>query len=272
VRSFNSNRYQPKTARKLGGETFLAVASFGAMVVLFVLMTGCSFNLLSVKDEKDDRPIENPFVDAQWLKHRKQDRVIFRSRRGAGALEVELPGSKTPFTDFKVPMSHALRDAMAAAPKQRGPASLGTQALDQRYSEQTLTRTDHEILAGMPKGSPADDRERQKIEEGLGLRPVENNGTRAGKSYLAAVDQVKQLFSTGRYEAALIETDHMLRAYPTDPKLYEMRGTLLDRLGYHRLAVRAWQQALKLDPQNRSLSKYLKKKVDRANWRKTASE
>ena len=51
----------------------------------------------------------------------------------------------------------------------------------------------------------------------------------------------------------------MIKDYPTDAKLYEMRGTVLDRMGYKDLALRSWKQSLEFKPNQLAL----KKVVDR---------
>jgi len=101
---------------------------------------------------------------------------------------------------------------------------------------------------------------RRDIEKDLGLMGVAEDTPLPEQSYLGAIDQVKQLYRAGRFEAALVEVDDLLRLYPTDPKLYEMRGTLLDRLGKFDLAIRSWKQALRLEPTNTSLRKVVERK------------
>jgi Flp pilus assembly protein TadD len=76
---------------------------------------------------------------------------------------------------------------------------------------------------------------------------------------------VKQLFRNGRFEASLIEVDHLVKLYPTSGRLFEMRGTLLDRLGYGKLAVRSWKQALEFEPRNLSLKKMIEKREAQRN-------
>ena len=88
----------------------------------------------------------------------------------------------------------------------------------------------------------------------------EDSAPAADYSYLAALDHIKQLYKGARYEAALLEIDELVRAYPTDPKIYEMRGTLLDRLGRGDLAIKSWNQALRFDPGNQSLRRFIERK------------
>ena len=54
--------------------------------------------------------------------------------------------------------------------------------------------------------------------------------------------------------------DDVLKLYQTDPKLYEMRGTLLDRLGKADLAFKSWNQALRFDPANQVLRRFVERK------------
>jgi len=75
------------------------------------------------------------------------------------------------------------------------------------------------------------------------------------QSYLAKVDVVKQLFRNNRHEATLIEIDKLIKDYPTNAKLYEMRGTVLDRMGYKDLALRSWKQSLEFRPNQLPLKK-----------------
>jgi len=73
---------------------------------------------------------------------------------------------------------------------------------------------------------------------------------------------VKQLYRVARYEAALLEVDELLVVYPTDSKIHEMRGTLLDRLGRTDLAIRSWNQAIRLNPGNESLRRFVERRAN----------
>ncbi|MCC7441349.1 MAG: hypothetical protein IT285_06940 [Bdellovibrionales bacterium] len=251
-----------------------AAVTLCALVVLSIA-SGCSSIGLgpSPNGGAGKGVIENPFLDTAWIQKQSQDRVVFRTKKGHRSLEVELPGDQPEFQDFMVPLTPQFAESIEGGEGRR-PASLDADGvpMDQSYTERKPTATDLEIVNRMPQGNPADDRERQEIEQGLGLRPVEDPGPRGGTSYLASLDKVKQLFRLGRYEAGLLETDALLRSFPTDPRLYEMRGTLLDRLGYRDLAIRSWQQSVKLDPNNLALKAYLERKSDQSKWRKVSSE
>ncbi len=120
--------------------------------------------------------------------------------------------------------------------------------------------TDREITHGLSKNAYTDDGKRKEVETELGLSPAEDQTPDRDRSYLAALDHIKQLYKRNRYEIALLELDEMIRLYPTDPKLYEMRGTLLDRTGNSELAIKSWSQALKLNANNIPLKRFIERK------------
>lgn len=79
------------------------------------------------------------------------------------------------------------------------------------YKDHNPTASDRDIVQSFPQGLPEDERKRTEIESGLGLVPGEDQSLpKTGKSYLATVDQVKQLYRNGRYEAALLEVDEAI--------------------------------------------------------------
>ena len=200
---------------------------------------------LNNKNESN-RPISNPFGDFSKNESDRYQGVTLRSRRGDQTVEVQLPGNDNNITNFEVPLSPGLL---------RGKTG-NSRNFDESYSANKAGITDREITGSFPQGNPDDNYRRAQIEQGLGLTPSEGK-INHNSSYLAQVDKVKQLYKLGRYEAGLIEIDQMVREYPTNPKLYEMRGTLLSRLGYEKLAISSWSQALKLNPKNKSLQKFV---------------
>jgi Flp pilus assembly protein TadD len=131
---------------------------------------------------------------------------------------------------------------------------------DEGYRDRAPGISDREITNSLPQGTKDAEGQRRDIENGLGLSPLEESAPAADKSYLALLDHVKQLYKTARYEAALLELDEMVRAYPTDSKLYEMRGTLFERTGRVDLALKSWNQSLRLDPENQSLRRFVERK------------
>ncbi len=204
-------------------------------------------------------PINNPFIDYAQSNGDKEN-IILRTKKGDRSVEVELPGNNAAMTDFVIPVSPAFRDSTGGA---RGLASAGGSydpEGDQSFKEKKPSITDREITAQFPSTVPGQEGEQREVEVGLGLNETDDVAPAADRSYLAALDHVKQLYKFGRYEAALLELDEMLRAFPTDTKLYQMRGTLLDRVGRTDMAMKSWNQALRLEPTNQALRRFIERK------------
>lgn len=238
---------------KLGSLCLIASVS-----LLSALSTGCaSFRSFFALDPpaKRNQPIVNPFGNYNPAYAANQT-MILRTKKGDRSVEIEIPRAAQDISDFSIPVSPAFRESS------RGIASEGD-SLEEGTRDRPPTQTDREITAGFPQGAPEDEAKRNEIERGLGLIPSETNVVDQNKSYLASLDQVKQLYRAGRYEKALLDTDDLLRTYQTDPRLHQMRGTLLDRLGRTELAVKAWNQALRFDPSNQGLRKFIERRQQR---------
>lgn len=217
-------------------------------------------------DDDEDvkyRPIEDPFGDAA-MAPRKDDEIILRSKKGDRAFEVIMPKSDQTNTTFEAPTDQLFGEIREEPDKKKG--------VDQKYEKLKPTVADREIAGTFPQVKPEESWKQREIERELGLTASEQERPEATESYLAGVDTVKQLFRKGRFEAALIEVDGLIQHYPTNPRLFEMRGTLLDRLGYPDLAIRSWIQALEFNPQNKALERFVERKKRKEKWRGTASQ
>ncbi len=209
------------------------------------------------------KPIANPFSGqyADPSMDPQNSHMILRTKKGDRSIEVELPRVDQGMTDFVIPVNPAFRDGAG-----RSPASLaGEGVLDETYKERRAGYSDREIVSSMPQGVPEDAERRRSIEDGLGLAPSADSlpDHASSASYLAGIDRIKQLYRMGRFEAALLDIDEMVRLYPTDPKLHAMRGTCLERLGKIDLAIKSWQQSLRFDPTNLSLKRFIDRKVQK---------
>ncbi|MGZ3686943.1 MAG: hypothetical protein ACXVBW_01500, partial [Bdellovibrionota bacterium] len=227
----------------------------------------------------DRKPIHNPFGEVySGAAADPNQTMVLRTKRGDRAVEVQIPGSAEHLTDFVIPVGTAFRDTPGTGgargiasvassadpvlpntgPDTTAPAAAST-GLDDSYKDRAPTADDKEIASRFPQALPEDEGRRRDIESGLGLMQSEE-GPEVSKSYLALLDRVKQLYKRGRFEAALIETDDLIKAYQTNPKLYTMRGTLLDRLGQRDMALKSWKQALRYEPQNATLRRFIERK------------
>ncbi len=258
------NEQSRKTARAV-----LAAAALGALC----LLSGCASlkSFFAVNNDKGaSGPIHNPFGE-QYASGGNGDRaqnMILRTKKGDRSVEIEIPRDSQSSTDFTIPVAPAFRESGGGS---RFPASsqyAGSSGGDPSQSEDGYVKTpptmaDHEITHSFPQGAPADEGERRSIEEGLGVMASDDSVPAGDSSYLGALDHVKSLYRQGRYEAGLLELDGLIRQYPTSPKLHLMRGTLLDRVGQGELALKSWNQALRLDPKNASLRKFIERKDPR---------
>ena len=235
------------------------------LVMLLLPAAGCSTmrSILATDSGRESgKPISNPFSDFQANSQKAPgESMIFRTKRGNGSLEVEIPRANQDMSDFVIPISPAMR-AMDRGPASESEASRAAteKNSDTTYEKHDAGVSDHEITQSFPHGSDENEAKRRDLEEELGLIRTEEAAPERQKSYLASVDKVKQLYHSGRYEAALLETDEMIREYPTNPRLYEMRGTLFERVGHLDLALKAWKQALRFNPDNEPLKRFIDRK------------
>jgi tetratricopeptide (TPR) repeat protein len=230
------------------------------MMVLLMTVGACA-SLRSAPQGQAEPYIDNPFGGFGRTDAGSRN-ITFRSKKGDKQMEVEIPQDGS--SDFEVPMSPKFA---SDGPEGRNPAS--ADGIDYQYVNRKASIADREIASTLGKNEdPISSAKRREIEFGLGLQPSDELPN-MDSSYLAKVDIVKQLFHSGRLEAAILELDALIKEYPTNAKLYEMRGTVLDRLGYGDLAIRSWKQALEFEPGKLSLKKLVER---RETQRSVASE
>jgi tetratricopeptide (TPR) repeat protein len=224
------------------------------VILLAGFQGGCaSSSLLGVHSSEEYKPITNPFSEyATSPKKDASKSMVLRTKKGDRSVELEIPGDSGALSDFVLPNSPAFQENL------RKPASVSPSE-DSSYREKKASATDLEITSSFKQPSSEEQDSQREIEQGLFLVPSEDQ-TGQIPSYLARVDHIKKLYKENRYEAALLELDEILTLFPKDPKLHEMRGTVLDRIGRHELALKSWNQALKLDSENLKLKRFLEKK------------
>jgi len=243
---------------------------FAAIAIAFAIaLSGCStFKSVLGSDTSSEEPapIENPFqasstngdgdsespgnIGAPYASTANSRNMVLRTRRGNRAVEVELPESSDSLSELAIPVNPLLPTETE---------NYATAPLENDLSDRRPSASDREIISTLPEAPSDVTSQRQNIEEQLRLIPSQDKPAH-DRSYLAAMDKVKTLYRHGRFEAALLETDELLRDYPTDPRVYEMRGTLFDRIRRPELALKNWRQALRLEPQNESLRRFIEKK------------
>jgi len=228
-------------------------------VLALMAVGGCSTG-----PQDSVQPIANPFKGYDREVEGQSNAIRFKTTHGDSSYEVAVPNSGD--SDLEVPFTEN------GSKKGRSLASGGggsdASGIDYQYRDTKQTMADREIASTFNRGSNTEtDNKRSEIEGELGLEASE--GETINESYLAKIDVIKQLFRTARFEAALIELDRLVQAYPNNSRLYEMRGTVLDRLGYSDLAIKSWRQALEFNPSRLGLKKLVEK---REQQRAIASE
>ncbi|MEN9722294.1 MAG: hypothetical protein RJB38_280 [Pseudomonadota bacterium] len=228
---------------------------FGVLVLALMSSSSCSSlkNVLAIRENQEkQKPIENPFGSLYPDRGSANQAFVLRSKRGDQSLEVEIPPSLSESPSWEFPAS--------VPPGAKGePDGSPVTA----YEGRPPSVADREILSRLPTTPTEQAASRRDIEAQMGLRESAMPAS-PGRSYLGRMDHVKQLYREARYEASLLEIEEMLRDYPLDPKLHEMRGTLLDRMGHPDLAKESWSQALEINPSNTPLRRYLEMKGARA--------
>ncbi len=221
--------------------------AFALTLVALAAAPACSTmgTVFATQQKKTDGPITNPF-DGYTAAGSAENGTVFRTRKGDQSFEVAFPDQTSKLDQVSMPTRTAAGDESIP--------------VDDPYKNRKPAIADREITESFPKNGGEFEGDRDDIERTLGVMPSADSTPHADKSYLAGLDRIKRLYRDGRYEASLLEVEDLLVDFPTAPKLYEMRGTLLDRLGRGELAIRSWQQALRLEPKNASLKKYLDRK------------
>lgn len=233
---------------------------------MIALLVGNSFGCSTVSSlftttEAERKPIASPFADYRSNAKDPAQAMVLRTKKGDRAVEIELPGDAQHMSDFVIPVSPAFKNMDRKIASSGSGMEESDLTTENAYKNRTPTLSDREIIRDFPQGSPDDEAQRVDIEQTLDLtQSADDMITESTPSYLASLDHIKQLYKIGRYEGALIEADELLRQFPTDPKLHEMRGTLLERLGKRELALRSWNQALRFNPNNQSLRKFIERK------------
>lgn len=236
-------------------------------LVLASQFLGCAStrSWFGMNDHERVRPIANPFSNYESTKDPAQT-MILRTKKGDRSVELEIPGDPQHLSDFVLPVSPAFKNqdknSNSNSADLSSPDGMVTSPdLDESYKGKAPSFSDREITRTFSQGSVEDEGQRREIEQALNLTPSDDNPMNdSTPSYLASVDHIKQLYRAQRFEAGLLAVDDLIRVYPTDSKLHEMRGTLLDRLGRRELALRSWNQALRFNPSNASLKRFIERK------------
>lgn len=220
-------------------------------LALLALASGCAW----FGTEKPERRI---LVPDELLKRSDytpegqypRSRYVLRMTDGERDWEVEFPEVATGY-EIRIPLQGE-PNVLAAKP-QGSP----------------LTAADREILADMARqnpdlAAPPDPAEPAVVAaagpDDAATQPPETtdeSGTQPAApprtSYLAGLAEVRELYRTRNYEVALVKLVELERQYPRDERLLAMKGSLYRQLGRAELARQAWEDVLKLNPDNQAV-------------------
>ena len=224
---------RPSVAKTAGMPFTLALVS--------VIMSACASTTTS-ETRASSGVISYPFVaETRPLgQTRTKQPFVIRSTVGTSEYSVEIPDSAADY-DIQIPLADI-------APKGSGdlsPLSLGS---DKSVNPGT---TDKELVAALPDLAKNKPGQTAMMDAAFGVGSPE--GPVQSPSYTLGIARVNQHFKNRNYELALVELNNVLAYYPNSPKLLKMKGTLLLKTGNHELAMRSWQRALDLAPQDLAL-------------------
>ncbi len=213
-------------------------------ISLFLLVAACASSSprRSSGEEFAEGSIEYPFAEETVRIGKNQNKEPFSIKTGQGQYQVDLPGAADDY-DVNLPLQ---------AMPQASPAPAET-------AKTKPNMTDREFEANMPKLAEPDDR--YLMESALGLG--ENGGPGQAPSYTLMIDKINDLFRLRKYELALVEINQLLGFYPTDPRLYKMKGTILVKTRNFKMAELAWTRAAEFAPLDASLKSALAKLRER---------
>jgi len=130
-----------------------------------------------------------------------------------------------------------------------------------QHSPQLLKVVDHRNLGSTSKATIADadflPQEKIGLKTGIEGQKAKSEAetkTRNPKlenlSYLRGVDLISELYKKQRYTDALVELGPLIEQYPSQSRLFVMRGTIYRKIQEPKSALKAYQKAAELDQSN----------------------
>ena len=99
------------------------------------------------------------------------------------------------------------------------------------------------------EGIPKKKKKPEKIEEDIDML-MKMETTR----YLL---RAREAYQRDDYDSAITAISEAIDVNPFSPQAYEMLGSIYYRLGWNGMALENWQRALRLEPDNDMLRKYI---------------
>ena len=242
----------PTTSKTTASVTASYVKS-GFYWVSLLLMSGCS----TTTPETNQRPITGtisyPFVGETRPLGKTNPRQPFVVRSAVGAREytVEIPDNSAKY-DIQIPVAEL-------TPAGDQPFASSSFPGDRR--QVNPTNTDKELVSALPDLEKTKSGKTGMLDAAFGVGRPE--GPVQSPSYTLGIARVNHHFKNRDFELALVELNNLLAFYPNSPKLLKMKGTLLVKTGNRELAMRSWQRALDLSPNDMALKTSINRLNDR---------
>lgn len=122
-------------------------------------------------------------------------------------------------------------------------------ALPVQHSPQLLKVVDKRSVGGNTKVTVAD----ADFAPKTAASATSANNKPEGLSYLRGVDLITELYKKQRYTDALVELGPLIEQYPSQSRLFVMRGTIYRKIQEPKSALKAYQKAAQLDKGNLDL-------------------
>lgn len=179
--------------------------------------------------------------------------IVIKSAVGASEYTVEIPDDASRY-DIQIPLAEL------------SPAGTSPTALSSSQPGLNPATTDKELVAALPSLAKSKPGETAVMDAAFGVGTPE--GPVQSPSYSLGIAKVNQYYREKNFELALVELNNLIAFYPNSAKLLKMKGTLLIKTGNRDLAMKSWQRAYDLAPNDSAL----KRSIDRLNDRILAEQ
>ena len=205
--------------------------------------TSTATKVLVVPDEmrRTSAPSSTPGASKSKPPLTPPQKYILRMAENGRVWEVELPEATGGY-EVRLPLAGG------------GPVEMLTSADEEMLAEAVVgAQAPKDARPGADATPPAPEGEK-KAEAPL----LDANKAARTRSYLGGVARVKEMYSSRRYELALIELVALEKEYPQDARLLAMKGSLYMKLGQPKLARQAWEKALSINPEDAGVAEALR--------------
>ena len=205
------------------------------MKLLFLIIFSACQSAPEVNPEASQGKIYFPFVDNTPLgTNAPPKKFVMKSIQGNTEYVIEIPDAGEDY-NIEIPML----------------ALDGGNRPFRKEDFDAAVRTDKEMTASLPQVSDGNPETAQLVDKAFGVG--KSGGPEQAPSYVLTLSRITSLYKERQYEFCLIEINNLLEFYPNSAKLYKMKGSVYLKMQNFGLAEKAWQQALNITPNDRSL-------------------